>query len=140
MAATKKAAAKKPASKASSKSPRKSPQPKEPREKRKPTEVVEGKTKWLRFTGGANFWEPEEGETLEGTVTALSSFNGQYGEQRVVSITTAEDRTFKLSESSGLQDWFDALDVGMKVRVTYQGKMKLKSGNNFKAYDALIKQ
>jgi len=74
-------------------------------------------------------WEPEIiGETLQGTYIDLEENVGQY-KSNLYTIKTSEGEV-KVWGSKVLDELMKKVDLGLEVRITYNGKQPSKSGKN----------
>jgi len=74
-------------------------------------------------------WEPEIiGETLQGTYIDLEEDVGQY-KSNLYTIKTSEGEV-KVWGSKVLDELMKKVDLGLEVRITYNGKQPSKSGKN----------
>ncbi|BDZ68721.1 hypothetical protein [Methanobacterium ferruginis] len=74
-------------------------------------------------------WEPEIiGETLQGTYIDLEEDVGQY-KSNLYTIKTSEGEV-KVWGSKVLDELMKKVDLGLEVRITYNGKQPSKTGKN----------
>ncbi|AIS32008.1 MULTISPECIES: hypothetical protein [Methanobacterium] len=75
------------------------------------------------------FWEPEViGETLQGTYIDLEENVGQF-KSNLYTIRTSEGEV-KVWGSTVLDGLMEKVDMGLEVRITFNGKQPSKSGKN----------
>jgi hypothetical protein len=75
------------------------------------------------------FWEPDViGETLQGTYIDLEENVGQF-KSNLYTIRTNEGEV-KVWGSTVLDGLMDKVDMGLEVRITFNGKQPSKSGKN----------
>ena len=75
------------------------------------------------------FWEPEViGETLQGTYIDLEENVGQF-KSNLYTIRTSEGEV-KVWGSTVLDGLMDKVDMGLEVRITFNGKQPSKIGKN----------
>ncbi len=76
-----------------------------------------------------SFWEPEAiGETLQGTYIELEEDVGQY-KSKLYTIKSIAGEV-KIWGSKVLDELMKKVDLGMEVRITYNGKQPSKTGKN----------
>jgi hypothetical protein len=76
-----------------------------------------------------SFWEPEAiGETLQGTYIELEEDVGQY-KSKLYTIKTSAGEV-KIWGSKVLDELMKKVDLGLEVRITYNGKQPSKTGKN----------
>jgi hypothetical protein len=74
-------------------------------------------------------WEPEIiGETLQGTYIDLEENMGQY-KSNLYTIKTSEGEV-KVWGSKVLDELMKKVDLGLEIRITYNGKQPSKTGKN----------
>jgi hypothetical protein len=75
------------------------------------------------------FWEPQViGETLQGTYIELEENVGQF-KSNLYTIRSSEGEV-KIWGSKVLDELMKKVDMGMEVRITYNGKQPSKTGKN----------
>lgn len=75
------------------------------------------------------FWEPDViGETLQGTYIDLEENVGQF-KSNLYTIRTSEGEV-KVWGSTVLDGLMEKVDMGLEVRITFNGKQPSKSGKN----------
>ena len=75
------------------------------------------------------YWEPEAiGETLEGTYIDLEEDVGQF-KSKLYTIKTSQGE-MKVWGSKVLDELMKKVDMGLEVRITYNGKQPSKTGKN----------
>ncbi len=75
------------------------------------------------------FWEPEViGETLQGTYIDLEENVGQF-KSNLYTLRTNEGEV-KVWGSTVLDGLMDKVDMGLEIRITFNGKQPSKSGKN----------
>lgn len=78
-----------------------------------------------------------EGEPLEGTLTLKESGKGQDGNSNVYTVKTAAGDV-KFWGCAVLDSQLGTVDEGNRVRITYLGKAKGKSGREYKDFQVEI--
>jgi hypothetical protein len=75
------------------------------------------------------FWEPDViGETLQGTYIDLEENVGQF-KSNLYTLRTNEGEV-KVWGSTVLDGLMDKVDMGLEIRITFNGKQPSKSGKN----------
>lgn len=98
-------------------------------------------------TGGGGQWHNwEENPVLQGTVTAMGSFEGEYGKQRTMTVKDSKGVESTVSESGALKELFNKAKKGKQVYIQLVGVVKLKNkktgkpnGKTYKQFTAGIK-
>lgn len=130
MAARKKAAPKKAAAK---KAAPKKASPKKPQYPQRSSNKLPEGYKALN-AGFAPTWEPEEGDVLEGVVTAVREVEVKRGRKLIqthaMEIETEDGDRQTLWESALLSELFSEAEVGSQVFVLYEGLGPAQPGQN----------
>lgn len=74
-----------------------------------------------------------EGEPIEGVLTNKETGKGQDGNSNVYTLKT-DDGEVKFWGCAVLDSQFGSVETGNKVRITYVGKAKGKSGREYKDF------
>lgn len=84
--------------------------------------------------GFAPTWEPEEGDIVEGQVTAIRQVEMRRGrkviETRAMEVEQEDGERVTIWEAALLSELFDTAEVGSQVFVMYQGLGNAKPGQN----------
>jgi len=94
---------------------------------------------WEDLNESAMFWNPMEGESIRGICKGIKEIDTKLGSLKVMTLQTA-DGEYYVKGHKALEKYFDRIQEGWGVWITYNGKAKSQNGTEYHSYTVKVKR
>lgn len=94
---------------------------------------------WEDLNESAIFWNPVEGESIRGICKRIKEIHTKLGSLRVMTLQTL-DGEYYVKGHKALEKYFDRIQEGWGVWITYNGKAKSQKGAEYHSYTVKVKK
>ncbi|AAC27040.1 unknown [Methanobacterium phage psiM2] len=94
---------------------------------------------WEDMDDIGRFWNPQEGESIRGICKRIKEIHTKLGSLRVMTLQTL-DGEYYVKGHRALERYFDRIQEGWGVWITYNGKAKSQKGAEYHSYTVKVKK
>lgn len=94
---------------------------------------------WEDMDDTGRFWNPQEGESIRGICKRIKEIHTKLGSLRVMTLQTL-DGEYYVKGHRALERYFDRIQEGWGVWITYNGKARSQKGAEYHSYTVKVKK
>ncbi len=94
---------------------------------------------WEDLNESVMFWNPMEGESIRGICKGIKEIHTKLGSLKVMTLQTP-DGEYYVKGHKALEKYFDRIQEGWGVWITYNGKAKSQKGAEYHSYTVKVKK